>query len=537
MAITEFAAAKKRARVAFLGEMPDEPGRTAFIQRGYRPERLTAEMRAPKELAVTDSVVLTQSAKDLKSVYGDLERYAEKLLAFDCRIYVRVASGLKLQGRERTTVINAFRRRRLPGAGLSRMEWDSLDSELREREGFPLAPYVCVCDASWTWDVIAQVIADNPAGDPPNLDLRPVAFTATGGKFKLTYESTLLIQRAFADSSEVHLRAMQEGLSGVSVFRAYAKPAAGLEGKWPASYFVKVGARSAIGREYFNYQARALKYIPFYLAPRLTLERCGLGAREGIIVGDFVEQTEALRDSARAGRSIHALGTLFSRTLAAWRHDAKKDSVRSIGQILAEFLPTTMDVPQERKRLLAKEFAVTPNIRQIRDLLTKCRAKPVLIGTIHGDLNPSNVLIRLSDAILIDFEKLKEGRPLIYDAASVEAGLLVDGFSGDQRKIADWLKSIEPLYDSHELFQWRVPCHPKDASSWFFDCVRQIRLHAKQLELETGQYATALAVAFVRKSCNQHIFRDRRDSLRAAAYMLGEQILKFVVAQYGKGRP
>jgi Ternary complex associated domain 9 len=533
MAIAEFAAVKKRARVAFWGEVPQKSGLEAFVRRGYRPESFTVRLRAPRELAITDSVVLTQSATDLKSVYRQLRQYADKLLSFDCRIYVRVAPGLNLQGRERTTVVNAIRHLRLPGAGLRRNEWDILGVELREREGFPLAPYVCVCDASWTWDTIAQTIADNPAGDPPNLDLELDAVTANGTRLKLNPEVTLLLQRSFADCGEVHLRRMQDGLSGINVFRAYVKLRAGLEGKWPTSYFVKVGARTMIGREYFNYQAHALKYIPFYLAPRLTLERCGLGAREGIIIGDFVEQTEPLRDSARGGRSIHALGTLFSRTLAAWRHDANEDKVRTIGDVLADFLPRQMDVPDVRKALLARDFGVTPNLTKIRELLAKCDSKRILIGTIHGDLNPSNVLVRLSDAILIDFEKLKEG-PLIYDVASVEAGLLVDGFAGDMRTPRDWLKSIEPLYDSHELLAWRIPCHPKDSSSWFYDCVRQIRLQATPLQGNIGQYAAALAIALIRKSCNKQIFKDRRDVLRAGAYVLGEGILEHVVNYYTK---
>ena len=110
----------------------------------------------------------------------------------------------------------------------------------------------------------------------------------------------------------------------------------------------------------------------------------------------------------------------------------------------------------------------------------------------------------------------------------------MDGFAADRREPKDWIESIGSLYDSHELFEWRTPCHPKDGSSWFYDCVRQIRLQAKQLELETGQYAAALSIALIRKSCNDHNFNDRREMLRAAAYVLGERILKLVVGQYSK---
>lgn len=534
MAIKEYSEDKKRTRVCFWPQVPDNAGCEPFTRRGYKLESFAVKFRAPRELAVTDSIVMTQPLANLKGIYRDLERWAPTLLEFDCRIYVRVASGENLQGQERTTVVNAIRRLRLPGAGLTRAEWETLAPEQQEREGYPLAPYVFVCDASWNWEDIAQSLADNPAGDSPNLDLVPDALNAKGKKLKLNCESTLLIQRAFADSEEVHLQQMQDGLSGVNVFRAYSRQAAGLEeDKWPTSYFVKIGTRKQIAAEYLKYQVHALEYIPFNLAPRLTLERCGLGAREGIIVGDFVEQSEALRDVACAGRSAHAVGTLFSRTLTAWRHAAKKDDKRSIPEALSYLLPAGIDIPDKRKARI-RSLGTTANLEQIRRLLTKCDAKPILIGTIHGDLNTSNILIRLSDAILIDFEKLEEGRPLLYDAASVEAGLLVDAFAYDKRTLEDWFRSIELLYDSHEMFEWRVPCHPKDGSAWFYDCVRQIRLHARQLELKKGQYATALALAFVKKSCNEHIFRGRRDDLRAAAYVLGERILKLVAAEYDK---
>jgi hypothetical protein len=336
---------------------------------------------------------------------------------------------------------------------------------------------------------------------------------AKGKKIKVPRERWLLLSRAFPDCNAVHLRKMQDGLSGGSVYRAYAE-VKGVEGTWPATYFVKMGSRTKIATEYDHYQTHALKYIPFNLAPRLALDRCGLGAREGVIVGDFVEHAEALKDCASSGRAIDAIGTLFSRTLGAW-------------------LPDSIDIPDERKALI-RSLGGTPDLAHIRELLDRCDAKPILIGTIHGDLNASNVLVRFSDAILIDFKQLNEGRPLLYDAASVEVGLLVDGFATDRRDVQEWLTSIERLYDSHEMFECRIPCHPQDPSAWFFDCVRQVRLHARQLELKKGQYATALGLAFVKKSCNAHMFYDRRDTLRAAAYLLGERILEFVVAEYSK---
>ena len=55
----------------------------------------------------------------------------------------------------------------------------------------------------------------------------------------------------------------------------------------------------------------------------------------------------------------------------------------------------------------------------------------VLIAPAHGDMHATNVLVRHGDAILIDFEKLEQHYPLTYDPASLEGGLLVEGFIED----------------------------------------------------------------------------------------------------------
>jgi Ternary complex associated domain 9 len=535
VAIREFVEGKRRGRICFWPELPQAEDQEAFTRRGYAAEAFTPAMRTPRELNQLDSLVISQSSTDLKSIHPVLRAHARTLLEFDCRIYVRVAAAPMLQGRGRAVVVSAIRQLKLPGGRLTREEQLTLGPEQQEGEGVVLPPYVFVCDAGWTWERLAQLIADNPAGSGPNLDVIPDAVSAAGSKVALGRESVTLLRRAFSDCSEVHLQQMQYGLSGVRTFRGYATQISGLEGKWPATYFIKIGARKKISAEYNNYQGHALQYIPFNLAPRLTLERCGLGASEGIIVGDFVEQTEALRDCASASRAVHAIGTLFNRTLAAWRHAARVDD-RSLPEALSGPLLDEAAIPNFRKATI-RSLGATADLAYICQLLDQCRAKPILVGTIHGDLNATNILVRFSDAILIDFERLQEGQPLLYDAASVEAGLLVDGFAQDCRPISEWLESLEPLYGSHEMFDWRVPCHPKDQSAWFFDCVREIRAHARQLELRKGQYATALALALVKKGCNPHAFHDRRDELRSAGYALGDRILNLVAGEYAKNPP
>jgi len=140
------------------------------------------------------------------------------------------------------------------------------------------------------------------------------------------------------------------------------------------------------------------------------------------------------------------------------------------------------------------------------------------VDAVEVDYDPLEVVVDPKKALLPD-------APVLYDAASLEGGLLVDGFVNDGRTIEEWLNSLRPLYESGALLDATAPCHPRDASTWFFDAVRQIRLHARQFERHPGQYATALAVALLKKSCNSREFADRRQMLRAGAFVIGEMIL------------
>jgi hypothetical protein len=138
-------------------------------------------------------------------------------------------------------------------------------------------------------------------------------------------------------------------------------------------------------------------------------------------------------------------------------------------------------------------------------------------------------LVRGTDAILIDFERLCANAPLLCDLASLEGGLLVEAFARDKRPAQEWLDSIRDLYQ-RPILREPMKHDPRNPSAWFYGCVRQIRLHARELECETDQYEVVLAVALVAKGCNPHQFEERCEELRAAAYLLGENILTSVEA-------
>jgi hypothetical protein len=344
-----------------------------------------------------------------------------------------------------------------------------------------------------------------------------------GVKYKsiLTEQATLLLQRAFADCKDVHLVLMEEGHSGVTVYRACAELTGGLHGQWPQPHFVKIGQRGKIFAEYKTYEEKVDPYVPFHLGPHLVRERCCLGANEGVIVGDYVEESESLRDCACDGRSASAIACLFDRTLLGWHRQARPVSTPLSAGLLGHFPRRIAAQRLER----AQQLGASLNIQQLRSLFELCTSTPVLVGPIHGDLHAANVRVRATDAIVIDFFAHRSDYPLLYDAATLEASLLVEGFAHDDRDAKEWLDSLQPLYDYPPLDNASNQANPKNRSFWFHACVQQIRRYARQWECGRGQYAGALAIALLTKAKKDVSAPERESSRRAAAYVLAERVL------------
>jgi len=381
----------------------------------------------------------------------------------------------------------------------------------------PPPPYAIFFASTVPWFTIANAVIANPPGPAPNATLKITPASVAAG---LSVDSRLLLERAFAVCADVHLEAIEEGNSGVSVYRAHAELAQGVLGKWPQPYFVKIGNRFKIYEEYKIYEERVDPYIPFHLGPHLIRERCCLGASKGLIVGDFVEESESLRDCACQGRAAAAIACLFDRTLLGWHRSPTKVQV-SISSGLSACFPRKID---HQRFARAEALGATHTLSQLRSLFDLCTSEPVLVGPIHGDLHAANVRVRATDAIVIDFFSHRIF-PLIYDAASLEASLLVEGFADDQRSIEEWQHSLESLYKTSLFDGTLLHPSPKDRSSWFHACVRQIRRYARQWECSDGQYAGALAVALLIKASRDKLVADPEASRRAVAYVFAEKVL------------
>ncbi len=491
-----------------------------------------ADCRDPKRLAAIAAVVLRQHRKpQVARMRNFLDRHANTLLAHGSLVFIDVQSGTSVTHFKRLVknlLTDLSRSLPVSGFELSSLETESIDISTQQ----PALPAVHIFGARSDWGQMYRMLTDFPVGPAPNISLDCRCGT------KLSNEQIALLQRAFHDARRLVLVEQKNGLSGVLTFRAYAVLRDSILGgheSYPYQYFVKLGNRDIIFNEYKAYRSIALDHIPFHLGPGLRLERCALGGQQGILVSDFVNGTERLIDCARENRAVPAIAGLFNVTLCAWHAGATKEA-ESMHEHAKKILPNDARLPSQRRQL-AKELGATISPVQLKSRLDSLRMKPAMVGAIHGDLHAKNILVRNEDAVIIDIEKMASKAPVLFDHASLEAGMLVDGFAQDARSAKALLCSVKPLYQRAFLIEYeRWRCDPSEQSAWFFDCVRQIRMHARMHELQPGQYAFALATMLLRKGCKK-LPRDQSkassaaqrtgvsaEGARAIAYVLAECI-------------
>jgi hypothetical protein len=546
MAIREFSPeGTPRAKIAFVDGLPKAQDLDWFEKRNFECEPCTLEkLRQSDYAAVLDAVIWTQDPGKLNALPRELGPTVPNLLDYDVRVYVRLATDEKLTNTPRKLVVNALLESGIPVANLRPEEWQTIPESRRERENGFLMPCVYIFESASLWPDVATVVCDRPAGASPKFDLR---FDENFLKDRFEPgghgERAMLLKRAFWNCSELQLRLLDGGMSGAPVFKAYASLEAGLVQRsatgvaYPHLYFVKIGPRKKVVDEYDKYIWHISDYVPFHLRPRLRLDRCNLGSTQGILVGDFVEGTESLITCARGARSGHAISNLFDKTLGGWRKQKSPDTNQSLRSYLekkwlVEGSDALIALPPARAEIV-RDLGGETEVAPLKVIFENHGNTRVLIAPAHGDMHATNVLVRHGDAILIDFEKLEQHYPLTYDPASLEGGLLVEGFIEDLKnetfKPNDLVKLIEPLYEE-SAFKGRgmTLCPRGDPTEWYYDAVNQIRTLSWAAETEPGQYALTLALCLIRKGCNTHESLDAKapSTSRAIAFFFGQKILR-----------
>lgn len=522
MPIFDFPARQLRRRVAFVRNGPMKDVKEGLEARGYESFLLSeSDLSKAGLLEDTEAVVIQQSVGKPSWLSRDLGTFAS-VLDYDCRLYLFAAG----DGTSQDNLFGVIDQLKLPTFGLppealTKLSRNWFDPSLRVYG--PAAHILYEQDR----ERLPELIARNPAGRAPHSELLVLGA-------ELNVERTRLLQRAFADCSSIQLQPKTDGLSGVDAYEAFAQFRENTVGG-PALYhcFVKIGPRTKVAREFQNYQTTALENIPFHLGPRLRIERCVLGHSAGVITSDFVGGAETLRDCVRDGRGVNAIAHLFNQTLIAWRRAATIQNDWPLGTFLQEHFAERTDIPVHRKPLLI-ECGATLSFGQVKEAIIGGPAKePVLVGVVHGDLHATNILVRMNDAVIIDLERVAFGMPLLFDAASLEAGLFIDGFITDKRSVKEILSSVSSLYTSEAFNSKDHYCSASDKSAWFFESVRQVRMQAHQMENAPLQYARILGAVYLKKSCNPDNLDLNgipsgavgREKVRAAAFVIAEMII------------
>lgn len=539
MAIPNFNAPIKRRRVGFVDEIPPEFVKP-LIERGYDPYLVTASKPLNDiELETIGSFVLTQNSKSLQGIHKVLRSYAWTL-DHDCRIYVRYADDENSNGKN--ILLHVLGSLKLPASGFREDERHYLQEPQGDENVPAYAPFVHIVELPKDGISLANTINANPPGPPPNKYLRIEVTNSNGEPISLNCDQKSLLQRAFWDCDRIQLIAKTDGLSPVDAYECFAHHSRHIIAEnWPFRVMVKIGPRRDVAREYYKYRNIFLEKVPFHLGPRLRLERCALGRSCGIIVSDYVENAQLLRDVSRKGRGAQAIASLFNITLVAWHRSTEKNSNLKLNEFLVEKALRNRDLPPFRLARMGN-FGVTSTLNQlIQQVLEADVGEKVLTGMVHGDLHATNVLVRMNDAVIIDLERIEQGWPVLFDAASLEAGLFIDGFIRDKRSPKAILASISRLYDAREAFDHNdYYFKPDDPSAWFYECAWQIRMQATQMELYKYQYAWVLAIVFIKKACQVTNFADGQDvdfesipandnvgreGIRQLAYLIAEKIV------------
>lgn len=336
----------------------------------------------------------------------------------------------------------------------------------------------------------------------------------------------LFLKRAFCDCESILLKRLEGGHTDAKVYSAHVKFRASKVGPRPLPFFVKIDTREKTEQELHRYKTFAAHFINFHLRPNVDKQRSFVGFKRGIIVGDFVEQSDTLWNVAKRGGAQQVLNTLFDTTLRGWR----MQNVESRGNLAKVFLNelkvVNHDWIPEGRRRLARDQGATKNPDELLACIQSLSDRKYLVGPIHSDLHAKNVRVRNLDAILIDFYSARQG-PLMADPACLEVSLSI-GMDNHDKDDAGWSRVMHSLYRLDYVNAVPPLAQEPSPREWLWTCVRQIRLNALAMQVDDLEYAIALALYLMRWATFQekHSLPDEHDEYRKAhAYVLAERLI------------
>ena len=220
-------------------------------------------------------------------------------------------------------------------------------------------------------------------------------------------EDRLLFQRAFHDCTAIELLSQKEGKSNAKVFRVHARVGNGAPGSFMLPFLAKLDSVSDIKAEFDRFERYVVGHVPFSQRPNIAGGRSVLGANRGILVGDFVEDATSLARICERPEARSIIYSIFDDALRSWRRHAYVDPPNAA---LAFTNPALMpdiirpaEILPEIVATAKKRFGLRATPQDLVDRLTKASVFKYQRGIVHGDLHPGNVMVRGTEAILIDF--------------------------------------------------------------------------------------------------------------------------------------
>jgi hypothetical protein len=338
-------------------------------------------------------------------------------------------------------------------------------------------------------------------------------------------------KRAFWDCRSVQIKSMDDGLSATNACSVQAVFKNSLAGPRPLPFFAKIDDVEKINKELDHYKQYVFHFIPFNLRPNIDSYRCIRGHKKGILVGNFVEQSESLWDALRRGNAPTIIYSLFDNALRSWRMQAveKEDNLlKCIGDVEV-FDPSRVSSVRLKR---ARTNGATREPHELHGLLARLPKQKYLDGPIHGDLHAKNVMVRGGDAILIDFALTRSG-PLVADPASLEVGLAFEVTDKDDDD-PGWKELMDTLYSTEWLGKPLPPAREPRPREWLWNAIRQIRLFALSEKTSAYEYSTVVAMCLLRRSMYPgKLGSDSDDFRKAYAYVLAEKIIVDIAKNSG----
>jgi hypothetical protein len=377
------------------------------------------------------------------------------------------------------------------------------------------------------WEASRQVYVPEQAArtspGPPWKDTIEVR-----GEGSLGDEDRILLRRAFHDCTSVSLVAETQGRSA-KVFCVYARLQDSAAGRLPLPFFAKFDRFPKIRRELDNYRDHTTLFIPFNQRPNLDPLRCVLGAERGLIVGNFVEESETLGALVERGTARAAIHSLFGGALRGWRTQAYFDDAMSVSPSILDSLAYCLPGAYRghRSERVAKHAATARALgasmspTQLEALLRQLRPLQHRRSMTHGDLHGANVRVSRDEAILIDFASTQVG-PLMADPASLEVSLVMES---QTLQGAEWVEFAKGVYELANLRALPTPCDPARPEAPIWNSIRQLRQIALADELSEFEYALTVALYLLRRA-SYGSQPDEPAGRRPMAYFLAERIAK-----------